>query len=153
MGVYIADARGTARRRITNSCSIYGTDGPDVLHGDFSRVLYGLGGAPLPTTRTTSSTGTPSTAARQHRLFGGFGQDDLPAGPATTRSTATRRQTSSSAGPPDVVRGDGGDDTVFAVDGQRGRITCGKNAYDRRDRVYADRIDVVAADCEIVHRR
>lgn len=44
IGIYIADARAHTRRRITNSCSIYGTDGPDVLHGDFSRVLYGLGG-------------------------------------------------------------------------------------------------------------
>jgi hypothetical protein len=37
--------------------------------------------------------------------------------------------------------------------GLRSRITCGKNGYDRRDRVYADRIDVVAPDCELVHRR
>jgi hypothetical protein len=33
--------------------------------------------------------------------------------------------------------------------------TCGPNSYGKagRDTVYADRIDKVAADCEIVHRR
>lgn len=53
----------------------------------------------------------------------------------------------------DVIDGGGGGDTIHAVDGQRDRIACGKNGYDRRDTVDADPIDVVAADCEIVRRR
>ncbi len=52
-----------------------------------------------------------------------------------------------------VIHGGGGGDTVYAVDGRRDRISCGENGYDRRDRVYADRIDLVAPDCELVHRR
>lgn len=53
----------------------------------------------------------------------------------------------------DHIEGDGGGDTIYARDGQRDWITCGANSYDRRDVVYADRVDVVAPDCEIVHRR
>ena len=87
-------------------------------------------------------------------LIGGFGQDALDGGPGDDTLTGDASADVLIGGPGrDRIAAEGGGDTVYAVDGRRDRITCGKNAYDRRDRVYADRIDVVAADCEIVHRR
>jgi Tol biopolymer transport system component len=49
----------------------------------------------------------------------------------------------------DRVRGGPGDDTILAADGERDTIHCGPG----RDRALADRIDVVARDCERVERR
>ena len=90
VGVYIADARGTARRRVTNSCSIYGTDGPDVLHGDFSRVLYGLGGDDdlyADDTYYFFDGNTLIGGSGDDRLFGGFAQDTLLGGPGNDTLT------------------------------------------------------------------
>ena len=39
-----------------------------------------------------------------------------------------------------------------ARDGRRDVIRCGKNSYDSVDSVDADRVDVVASDCELVRR-
>jgi hypothetical protein len=53
------------------------------------------------------------------------------------------------------VDAEGGRDFVYAQDGRRDRIICGTN-LDRkseRDEVWVDRLDDVAGDCEIVHRR
>jgi RTX calcium-binding nonapeptide repeat (4 copies) len=69
------------------------------------------------------------------RLVGGSGQDVLAGGPGN-----------------DHIDGGGGGDTIDARDGERDWITCGKNAYNRRDRVYADKFDVIASDCEVVRR-
>ncbi|MDX6679603.1 MAG: hypothetical protein QOE31_3655, partial [Solirubrobacteraceae bacterium] len=52
------------------------------------------------------------------------------------------------AGPGDIVAGGDGKDVIKARDGAIDRITCGAG----RDRVTADRIDVVARDCERVKR-
>jgi hypothetical protein len=43
---------------------------------------------------------------------------------------------------------------IHAADGQRDWIGCGPSGYGKagRDIVYADRADVVASDCGIVHR-
>ena len=49
----------------------------------------------------------------------------------------------------DVLIGGPGNDVLSARDGQRDRIRCGPG----RDRVIADRFDVVARDCELVSRR
>jgi hypothetical protein len=49
----------------------------------------------------------------------------------------------------DVVRGGPGNDTIHAADGERDVISCGPG----RDRVVADRIDLVGRDCERVVRR
>jgi hypothetical protein len=65
-------------------------------------------------------------------LDGGSGNDTLVGGPGR-----------------DVLIGGPGDDVLLARDGQRDRIRCGPG----RDRVIADRIDVVARDCERVVRR
>ena len=55
----------------------------------------------------------------------------------------------------DRISGEGGGDTIGARDGERDAISCGANAFGRsgRDVVHADRLDVVARDCEVVHRR
>jgi Ca2+-binding RTX toxin-like protein len=49
----------------------------------------------------------------------------------------------------DVLLGGAGNDVLSVRDGQRDRLTCGPG----RDRVVADRLDVVARDCERVVRR
>ncbi len=49
----------------------------------------------------------------------------------------------------DTVDAGAGDDSVEAADGERDTIACGTGA----DRVVADQLDAVAADCETVDRR
>ncbi len=66
------------------------------------------------------------------RLFGGRGNDRLDGGRGK-----------------DVLSGGAGDDTILARDKTRDVISCGSG----RDLVTADRIDVVARDCETVRRR
>jgi hypothetical protein len=65
-------------------------------------------------------------------IDGGSGNDTLIGGPGR-----------------DVMVGGAGNDVLSARDGQRDRIRCGPG----RDRVIADRLDVVARDCERVLRR
>ena len=49
----------------------------------------------------------------------------------------------------DKAFGGGGDDTIAAADSQSGdRIACGAG----RDRVIADKGDIVARDCEVIRR-
>lgn len=126
------------------------------MHGDFSRVVLGLGGDDLLFADDTyyffdgnTLVGGPGNDC----LFGGDGQDTLLGGPGNDTLMGGASIDVLVGGPgEDVIHGDGGGDTVYAVDEKRDRISCGKNGYDRRDRVYADRIDVVAPDCELVHR-
>jgi Ca2+-binding RTX toxin-like protein len=63
---------------------------------------------------------------------GGAGRDDLKGGAGT-----------------DLILGDAGNDTINARGGSRDYVVCGGG----RDRVSADRRDVVARDCERVSRR
>jgi hypothetical protein len=65
-------------------------------------------------------------------LDGGPGNDTIVGGPGR-----------------DILIGGPGNDVLSARDGQRDRIRCGTG----QDRVIADRLDVVARDCEIVRRR
>ena len=46
----------------------------------------------------------------------------------------------------DILNGDAGDDLIFAADGAAGTINCGSGS----DRVIADTVDTVNADCESV---
>ncbi|TMK96003.1 MAG: hypothetical protein E6G42_00640 [Actinobacteria bacterium] len=64
-------------------------------------------------------------------LFGGPGADLLDGGPGR-----------------DYLDGGPGPDTILAADGARDTIRCGPG----RDRVFADRVDTVSRDCEIVSR-
>jgi Ca2+-binding RTX toxin-like protein len=88
---------GTARRRVSNSCRIYGTDGPDTLHGDYSQVVLGLGGDDTLYADDTYYYFDGDTlygGPGNDTLDGGDARDTLSGGPATTRSTAGRQPTS-----------------------------------------------------------
>lgn len=157
-GIYVANADGTNRRRLTNSCRIVGTPGPDVLHGDFSRVLVGLGGND---TLYADDTGyffqgiTLNGGPGADVLNGGYGQDRLLGGPGNDTLLGGPSIDVLIGGPGrDHLSGQGGADTIYARDGQRDTISCGTNGYGKhgQDVVYADSVDAVASDCEIVHR-
>jgi hypothetical protein len=151
-GIYVANADGTNRRRLTNSCRVVGTAGPDVLHGSFSQVVLGLGGND---TLYADDTGyffqgdTLIGGPGNDHLIGGSGRDTLIGGPGNDVLSGGPSADVLNGGPGrDIINGGGGPDTIYARDGQRDTITCGTG----RDTVYADKIDVVASDCEIVHR-
>jgi Ca2+-binding RTX toxin-like protein len=76
-------------------------------------------------------------------LHGGLGADTINGGPGNDRITARVREARS-----DTVNGDAGDDRIFTRDGTRDVVTCGAGV----DRVRADFVDDVAADCEQVKR-
>lgn len=80
-------------------------------------------------------------------MYGGTGHDGLLGGPSADTMIGGPGR--------DRISGQGGGDTIGARDGQRDSISCGRNAYGNAGRhtVYADRLDVVASDCEIVRRR
>lgn len=159
LGIYVADAAGSGKKRVTNSCTITGTPGPDVLHADFSRVVYGLGGDDTLYADDTYYFFDGNTlygGPGDDRLVGGSGQDILNGGPGNDTITGGGSADAIVGGPGhDHIDAGGGGDTIYARDGQRDWITCGKNGYGQggRDAVYADRTDVVASDCEIVRRR
>ncbi len=158
VGIYVMEADGSHRHRVANDCHIYGTAGNDTLRGsDLADVLVGLGGndrlfANDPGYVGDTLLGGPGNDVlvggfRQDTLDGGAGDDTLLGGPSGDLLIGGRGH--------DHLHGQGGADVIRAVDGQRDAITCGPNSYGPagRDTVYADRIDRVAADCEIVHRR
>jgi hypothetical protein len=156
LGIYVAKPDGSDRRRVSNSCRIVGTAGPDALHAAWSQVVLGLGGDDTLYADDTYYYFDGDTlygGPGNDTLIGGSGEDILYGGPGNDTLTGGPNNDVLIGGPGhDRIDGGGGGDTIYAVDGERDWITCGKNAYDRRDTVYADRIDVVASDCEIVHR-
>jgi Ca2+-binding RTX toxin-like protein len=140
---------------------IYGTDGPDTLHGDFSQVLLGLGGDDTLYADDNSYFfdgislyGGPDN----DKLYGGYARDDLYGGPGDDYLSGGPSKDLLIGGPGhDHISSGGGNDLIGAQDGERDWITCGTNLKSDgirdHDVVYADRIDVVAHDCEVVHRR
>jgi Ca2+-binding RTX toxin-like protein len=102
----------------------------------------------MPTTPTNGGPGND-------RLVSGFGRDTLYGGPGADTITGGGSVDTIVGGPGrDNIRAGGGGDVIRARDGDRDVIACGKNGYGKagRDTVFADRIDSVASDCEIVHR-
>jgi Ca2+-binding RTX toxin-like protein len=74
--------------------------------------------------------------------FGGDGNDYLWA--------MAHKDVDRTAGEPaDTVHGENGDDRIRVRDGEADTVTCGLGF----DKVFADRKDNVAADCELVQRR
>lgn len=103
------------------TATVRGTRGKDVLRGGSgSQRILGIGG--------------------RDRLFGGDGDDCVIGGRGADRLNGGAGR--------DVLRGGRGHDVIFAQDGVRDRVSCGKG----RDRVRADRIDRVRG-CEKIKRR
>jgi Tol biopolymer transport system component len=161
VGIYVADLEDQRKpRRITNSCELRGTDGPDTLAGTpLADDILGLGGddriSGLSSTLTgdtleggdggdvltgTGNSDTLDGGADADVLRGGFGGDRLTGGPGT-----------------DVFFGEGGNDVVHARDETRDVVSCGTNASRttapfEADIAYVDRVDSVSGDCEFVYR-
>ncbi|HEY7147896.1 MAG TPA: hypothetical protein VH420_00475 [Gaiellaceae bacterium] len=91
-----------------------------------------------------------TTTEAKQRVVGTRGSDQLCGGRADDRlqGGSGNDQLRGGAGK-DLTVGGPGRDTIFARDGFRDRITCGRG----RDVVFADRLDRVARDCERVRRR
>jgi Tol biopolymer transport system component len=157
-GVYVMNADGSGRKRLTSNCTIRGTAGPDTMRGTpRADVLLGLAGDDRLYAMDGDFVGdTLNGGAGNDLLVGGYRQDTLDGGPGDDTLDGGPSGDTLTGGPGhDHLNGQGGADIVDAVDGQRDWITCGRNAYgpNGRDVVYADRVDVVASDCEVVHRR
>jgi len=150
-GVYVMRVDGTKRRRLTNDCSIRGTPGADTLRGTaLADVVLGLGGNDHLAASDPGYVGdTLDGGPGNDVLVGGFRQDTLYGGPSDDTLSGGPSGDALIGGPGhDRLNGQGGRDTIDAVDGQRDVIRCGAG----RDVVYADRVDVVGSDCEVVHR-
>jgi Ca2+-binding RTX toxin-like protein len=160
-GIYVANADGSGRHRVSNSCRIYGTDGPDMLHGDFSQVVLGLGGDDTLYADDTYYYFDGDTlygGPGNDRLVGGYARDTLDGGLGDdTLDGGSYADFLIGGRGHDHIFGGGGNDTIGAQDGLRDWIGCGtsgpRSGVREHDVVYADRVDVVARDCEIVHRR
>ena len=160
-GIYVANADGTSARRLTNDCTTTGTDGPDVIHAGFSWRALGLGGDDTLYADDDyyffdgdSLYGGPG----DDTLYGGFARDTLYGGPGNDTIYGGGSIDVIVGGPGhDHISGGGGNDVIGAQDGERDWISCGTNlpsdGIRDHDVVYADKIDVVAKDCEVVHRR
>jgi hypothetical protein len=160
-GVYVANADGSSRRRVSNSCTITGSAGPDELHGDISQVVLGLGGDDTLYADDWYYFFDGDTlygGAGNDRLYGGDAMDSLYGGPGNDILDGGAFRDLLVGGPGhDHIDGGPGNDVIGAQDGERDWITCGTSGKHsgvrEHDVVYADRVDVVAADCEVVHRR
>ena len=132
-----------------------------MLHGSFSQVVVGLDGDDTLYADDTyyfSDGDTLYGGPGNDTLDGGFARDILYGGPGndTLFGGASKDVLVGGAGN-DHIYGGGGNDTIGAQDGERDWIACGTNGPGSgvrdHDIVYADRIDKVARDCEVVHRR
>jgi Tol biopolymer transport system component len=157
-GIYVAGIDGAQATRVTNDCRIIGTAGADVLRGTaLADVLLGLGGDDRlyvwdPGYIGDTARGGPGDDVliggdRQDVLQGGPGADLLRGGLSSDALHGGRGR--------DRIEGQRGPDRIFARDGQRDSIACGTNVggTPERDEVWADSVDSVGTDCEVVHRR
>jgi RTX calcium-binding nonapeptide repeat (4 copies)/WD40-like Beta Propeller Repeat len=158
-GIYVARADGTSSRRITNDCRIVGSPRADVIHGSLlADILVGLGGDDRLLARDPGYVGDTLLggdgndvllgALRADVLRGGRGDDVLRGGNSQDVLEGGRGR--------DLLDGQRGLDTIYARDATRDTVRCGTNLRRHtveRDEVWADRLDRVAADCEVVHRR
>ena len=158
LGIYVMKADGSRLRRLTRDCRILGTDGNDTLHGtELSDVILGLRGDDRLYASDQYLGDTLKGGPGADLLVGGGGRDTLEGGPGNDRLFGGRLGDVLSGGTGrDLIDGGTGNDRIYADDGQRDTIVCGTNGplSGNRDHdvVYADRFDVVAKDCEVVHR-
>ena len=151
-GVYVMRVDGTKRRRLTNDCSVRGTAGANTLHGTaLADVVLGLGGNDRLYANDPGYVGdTLDGGSGNDVVVGGFRQDTLDGGPGDDTLSGGPSGDALIGGPGrDRLNGQGGRDTIYAVDGQRDAISCGAG----RDVVFADKVDAVGSDCEVVRRR
>jgi hypothetical protein len=161
IGIYVAHSDGSNPTRLSNSCRVVGTDGPDVLHGSFSQVVIGLGGNDTLYADDSYYYFDGNTligGPGNDTLIGGYGTDILYGGPGNDMLDGGEFADILVGGPGhDHINGGTGNDLIGAQDGERDWITCGTSGpgsgVHEHDVVYADKIDIVAPDCEIVHRR
>jgi Tol biopolymer transport system component len=157
VGIYVGPGTGKGARRITNDCRIFGTPGDDKLRGtELADVLLGLGGNDRLVAVDAGYVGDTLLGGQgDDVLVGGYRSDILEGGAGDDRLSGGPSADRLDGGPGlDSIDGQGGRDLILARDGRRDRIVCGTNSpgTPERDEVFADRIDRVAADCEVVHR-
>jgi hypothetical protein len=93
--------------------------------------------------------GSPRGTARADVISGLGGDDVIAGGRGNDTLYGGARNDGLTGGPgSDRLCGGPGNDTIVAADGTKDRVDCGTGA----DTVTADRNDVVAGDCEHVHR-
>jgi len=115
-----------------------------------------------PTTATTTTTAESGSASGQasgatvtgtagnDQLTGTAGSDRLDGGNGDDRIRGGGGNDRITGGPgKDTIFGGPGDDKIFVRDGARDVVDCGPG----HDTVEADHLDMIARNCEIVHRR
>jgi Tol biopolymer transport system component len=156
-----------ARPSFNRPCTTTGTDGKDVITGtQWDDRIFGLAGndtinagdgrdlvwGGLGDDRIHGNAGNDGIDGGwgADALFGDAGNDTLVGGSGNDALDGGAGSDNLYGGQGvDVLRGGNGDDRIFARDGQRDVIACGTG----RDVVYADRLDVLAKDCEHVLRK
>lgn len=136
--------RNVERIALNIAGSYTGSDGPDELRIaqiTGSVMLTGLGGDDL--LRGADGADRLDGGAGDDTLDAGFGDDVIVGGPGKDAISGDRR--GGDCGPY-WCKQPYGNDTIDARDGETDSIACGAG----QDSVKADRIDVVAADCETV---
>jgi hypothetical protein len=156
-GIYVMQADGTGRRRLTNDCHVVGTSGADQLVGtQYYDIIEGLGGNDTLQAVDGYYTGdTLLGGPGDDTLIGDVWGDKLNGGPGNDTISGGNGWDVITGGPGhDHIDAGRGADVIHAVDGERDWINCGRpgDGKNRPDVVYADRIDVVASDCKVVHR-
>lgn len=160
VAIYRIDVADAGRPvRLTNDCRIVGTPGRDSLVGTrLFDLITGLGGGDVLTSFDADYVGDSlEGGAGDDVLVGGGYQDVLNGGPGDDRLVGGADRDDLRGGPgKDVLLGGGGNDLIHARDGARDVVSCGTNRLKttnprgESDSVYADRVDVVAKDCELV---
>jgi Tol biopolymer transport system component len=131
VGLYSVGADSRRARQHTRRCRIDGTARADALVGTaYTDGIYGHAGADR--IRAGDSHDLVVGGKGNDIIDGGFGDDRLFGGPGQ-----------------DLIDGGGGWDAVVSRDGSADRIRCGPG----RDAVWADRLDIVAQDCEKVDKQ
>ena len=157
-GIYVGLGDGTRVRRVTNDCRIYGTARGDVVRGTpLADILVGLGGDDRLLARDPAYVGdTLLGGDGDDVLLGAIRSDILRGGRGNDRLRGGNSQDELEGGPGrDLLDGQRGLDAIHARDGSRDTVVCGTNIRRHtveRDEVWADRLDRVAPDCEVVHR-
>jgi dipeptidyl aminopeptidase/acylaminoacyl peptidase len=156
VGVHVVGLDGRGLRRLTNDCRLVGTSGPDELRGAWwHHDVRGLGG-------DDRLYGGTWNLGQVQSLYGGAGDDlligsgadRLDGGPGDDDLRGHSGEDRLVGGPGrDYLFGGRGRDRFFARDGERDVVVCGRTASaSGPDRVWADRLDFVSRDCEIVYR-